>query len=410
MSMDNPGCLRAILVHFGELGLKGRNQPMFRRQLRRNLRLKLRSLGKAWTVEDAVGVFLVHVPPDEPEAGVEEAASGLQQVFGVVWLSVALRLRPYAFSAEALERDRAELQAHVVQMARQQFKPGQTFCVRVNRANKYLPFTSTQKAADLGQAIREHTPWTTVNLRAPDLTFHVDLRCQGSFLFGEKRRGPGGLPVGTSGRVLALLSGGLDSPVAAYLMAKRGCRVDFIHFTAAPVSQEEAVQSKIWRLVEQLRAYTLTARVYLVPYVHFDLALLRQKAVFDLVLFRRFMVRVAERLAGQLHARALVSGDTLSQVASQTLSNLVSTSQASAMPVLRPLIGFDKEETIALAEKIGTFAISVEPYKDCCALISSAPKTRSNAAKLAELEARLFPDYEQLIAHTLAEAICLENR
>jgi thiamine biosynthesis protein ThiI len=146
-----------------------------------------------------------------------------------------------------------------------------------------------------------------------------------------------------------------------------------------------------------------------VPYVHFDLALLRHKAEYDLVLFRRFMVRVAERLAWKVRARALVTGDTLSQVASQTLLNLVSTSQAIDMPVLRPLIGFDKEETVALAEKIGTYSISIEPYKDCCALIGSHPKTRSQHKSLTTLEARLFPDYDALVERTLADAVCLET-
>src|SRR5262249_3507879 len=142
---------------------------------------------------------------------------------------------------------------------------------------------------------------------------------------------------------------------------------------------------------------------------HFDLALLRQKVEYELILFRRFMSRVAEKLAGQLRAKALVSGDTLSQVASQTLSNLVSTSRAADIPILRPLVGFDKEETVALAEKIGTYAISIEPYKDCCALISSRPKTRSRHWELTIVENRAFPDYDKLIEQTLADAICLET-
>jgi thiamine biosynthesis protein ThiI len=194
--------------------------------------------------------------------------------------------------------------------------------------------------------------------------------------------------------------------VAAYLMARRGCRVDFIHFTAAAPHQEE--QQKVWRLATQLSRYTIGSRLFVVPYVHFDLALMREKVEYELILFRRFMVRVAQVLAGRLRARALVSGDTLSQVASQTISNLVSTSRAAELPIFRPLIAYDKEETIALAQKIGTYELSIEPYKDCCALISGHPKTRSRHERLLVLEKRAFPDYDGLVERTLADAVCLE--
>jgi tRNA uracil 4-sulfurtransferase len=408
MSQDEP-VQHSILVHFGELGLKGRNQTMFRRQLLRNLRLKLRSLGFDWTVQDAVGLFTIQVPAEEPVRSIELALHGLRQVFGIVWITWARRLRPHRFTDLSRPSDLDHIQEHLIEMARAAYAPEKSFSVRVNRGNKLLPFASPALAAELGQAIRDHTPWQKVDLKHPDVTFHLDLRCAATFLFGEKLKGPGGLPVGTSGRVLVLLSGGIDSPVAAYLMAKRGCRVDFIHFTATSMHREEALDSKVWHLAQQLGRYTFGSRLFLVPYVHFDLALMRQKVEYELVLFRRFMGRVAERLADQIRARGLVTGDNLSQVASQTMSNLVSTSRACEIPIFRPIIAFNKDETIALAEKIGTYEISIKPYKDCCALISGNPKTRSNHEKLSELEARTFPDYNKLIDQTLAEAICLET-
>lgn len=381
---------------------------MFRRQLRRNIRLKLRELGFAWQVEDAVGVFLIQVPAGASKDDVDQAVQGLRDVFGIVWISAAKRLPAYRFRGGNRLRDFADLQQHVLELARRQYHPDKSFCVRVNRGNKQLPFTSTQLAADLGRAICREVGWKFVDLENPDITIRLDLRNIGTFLFEEKVRGAGGLPVGTSGRVLALLSGGIDSPVAAYLLAKRGCRIDFIHFAAEHMTREEAMRSKIWRLARHLSRYTFSAQVYFVPYVHFDLALLRQKTQYEVILFRRFMARVAERLARRLKARAIVSGDNLSQVASQTLSNLVSTSQSISLPVLRPLIAFDKEETIALAEKIGTYRISIEAYKDCCALINARPKTRSRHDKLTRLEELVFPDYDALIEKTLAEALCLE--
>jgi thiamine biosynthesis protein ThiI len=397
----------SILIHFGELGLKGRNQPMFRRQLRRNLRLKLRSLGLNWAVEDAVGLFSIHVPANDSKC-LASALAGLREVFGIVWIACARRLPALRFTPESQAGDWDFLQRNVLEIANAQLASGRTFAVRVNRGNKRLPFKSPELAARLGEAIRIHTPWKTVNLTQPDVTFHLDLRCAATFVFGEKLKGSGGLPVGTAGRVLALLSGGIDSPVAAWLMAKRGCRVDCIHFSASAMSRDEILQSKVWKLACQLSRHTLGMRLFVVPYTYFDLALMRQKLGYELVLFRRFMVRVAEKLAIQLRAKALVTGDNLSQVASQTITNLVSTSHATGLEVFRPIVAFDKEETVALAQKIGTYPISVEPYKDCCALIASQPKTRSLHQRLEQLESKAFPDYARLIDQTLADAVCLE--
>jgi tRNA uracil 4-sulfurtransferase len=399
----------SILAHFGELGLKGRNQPMFRKQLRRNIRAKLRSFGLDWRVEDAIGLFTIQVQGEQSKATIHRVLEGLGQVFGLVWITCARRLRPFRFSASSKASDLSEIEWHLCDLAQAQFATGKTFSVRVNRANKSLPFTSCKLEADLGQVIRDRTDWDKVNLKRPDVTFYLDMRNAATFLYGEKIKGSGGLPVGTSGRVLALLSGGIDSPVAAWMMAKRGCKVDFLHFTATTMQHEEAVNYKVWRLASCLGKYTLGSKLFLVPYVYFDLALMRQRVDYDLILFRRFMVRVAEKLARQIRAHAMVTGDNLSQVASQTLLNLVSTSQAASLPILRPLIGFDKSETIAMAERIGAYAISIEPYKDCCALISKNPKTRSKHSTLAEIEARVFPDYEDLIDRTLSEAICLEQ-
>ncbi len=397
----------SILIHFGELGLKGRNQPMFRRQLRRNIRLKLKGLGVNWTVKDSAGLFSIHVPPEDNEA-VPPAVAALREVFGIVWLACARRLRPVRFTPETRERDWDLLQQNVLELADRLFSPGKAFAVRVNRGNKLLPFKSPDIAAQLGEIIQTHTPWKKVNLTQPDVTFDLDLRCAATFLFAERLRGPAGLPVGTAGRVLALLSGGIDSPVAAWLMAKRGCRVDFLHFSASTMAREEILESKVWRLACQLSRYTLGARLFVVPYTYFDLALLRQRLGYELVLFRRFMVRVAEKLAVELRAKALVTGDNLSQVASQTMTNLISTSQATGMQLMRPIVAFNKDETVALAQKIGTYDISVEPYKDCCALIASQPKTRSHHARLEQLELRAFPDYAKLVEQTLADAVCLE--
>jgi thiamine biosynthesis protein ThiI len=351
----------------------------------------------------------VFAPADEEKA-VDAALQGLREVFGIAWLTSAIRLPHTPFTVQTEGEHLAELEKHLLEIAGARFVPNKTFAIRTKRADKAISLTSMQLDSRFGQMIRDKTNWKTVNLRAPDFTFEVEIRGEASFVFADRSRGASGLPVGTSGRVLTLLSGGIDSPVAAYLIARRGCRVDFIHFTASSISEEEARQDKIFRLAQQLSKYTVGSRLFLVPYTFFDFALLREKVEYDLVLFRRFMARVAEKLARRLRAQALVTGDNLSQVASQTLSNLVATSPATMMPILRPVLSHDKVEIIALAQQIGTYELSIEPYKDCCALITKHPRTASKHYELAEIEKRIFPDYDKLIDQTLDEAVCLEAK
>lgn len=402
---------KLILIHYGELGLKGRNQPLFRRQLRANIRQKLRALGLAWTLQEKPGFLSIAVPPEATPEQVEACARGLRQVFGIAWLAVTQPQRVGRFSFDSWAEDLANLEQRLIALARDEFVAGQSFCVRVKRAEKAVPLTSVEMEKRFGRLIIDNTPWKKVNLDKPDAFFQVEIRPEGTFLFSDKLKGPGGLPVGTAGRVLTLLSGGIDSPVAAYLMAKRGCRVDFLHFTATSMQQDEARQYKVCKLAEILRRYTISSRLFLAPYTQFDVALVGSghRVEYELVLFRRFMARVAEALARQIRAQALVTGDNLAQVASQTLSNIVATSQAVEMPILRPLVAFNKEEIIDLAAQIGTYAQSIQPYKDCCAIISHHPRTRSRHTALSELEQRLFPDYQKLIERTLAELLCIEG-
>jgi len=401
---------KTILIHYGEIGLKGRNQPLFRRQLRANLRQKLRALQLDWPLQEKPGFLSVSIPSDPTPQQIDLCVNGLRQVFGVAWLAVTEPQPHRRFTFDSRSEDLANLEQRLIALAQAEFTPGKTFCVRVKRAEKAVPLTSIEMEKRFGQLIINQTSWKKVNLNHPDTLFQVEIRPEGSFLFSNKLKGPGGFPVGTAGRVLTLLSGGIDSPVAAYLMAKRGCRVDFLHFTATSLQQDEAREYKVWRLAEQLSRYTLGSRLFLVPYTQFDVALVAsgQRVEYDLILFRRFMARAAQTLARKIRAQALITGDNLAQVASQTLSNLVTTSQAVEMPILRPLIAFNKEEIIDVARHIGTYEESIRPYKDCCAIISHNPRTRSRHATLAELEQRLFPDYQKLIDQTLAEAICLD--
>jgi len=396
-----------IVLHCPEITLKGRNQGEFQQRLRDNVVHRLRGAGLPWRVRPARGRLYVDIPSDAGDA-VTAALAALAEVPGVDTLAAARWLRPSLTGQHGDAPDWDLVEAAVVAAAREAYRPDATFAVRVNRVDKRLATTSQTLERRLGDAVRRDTDWERVRLKHPDRTFHVDVYPDGMYCYADKRPGPGGLPVGASGRVLALLSGGIDSPVAAYLAAKRGCAVDFLHLSASAAPGPDAAGSVVARLAARVSRYSLRSRLWLAPYVHFDLALPGDRTGYELVLFRRFMARVAERLARRIGAQALVTGDSLGQVASQTLENLVSGSRSVSLPLLRPLLGFNKQEIIELSRRIGTYETSIEPYKDCCALLSRKPRTRSRHEDLEALERELLPDYEGLLDRTLADAARLE--
>ncbi len=397
-----------ILIHYGEIGLKGKNQPDFRNALESNIRFRLRSLGLKWKIRYSHSYFYIEIPEDSKE-DLSSVIDTLLHLPGIAWLARAVNISRKAFCSKN-DVHYEIVEEPLLQTAKEQYQDNLAFAVRANRADKSLPNKSMDYERRFGALIIEQTEWETVNLNNPDVTFHIDMYPDNVFLYSEKITGAGGLPVGITGRVLTLLSGGIDSPVAAYLAAKRGCFVDFIHFTANRFQQENAAEYKISRIVRDLSKMTLRSKLYLVPYTHFEFAALGHKMEYELIVFRRFMARVAESLAVQVKAQALITGDNLAQVASQTLENLVSTTRGITIPVLRPLIMYDKQEIIDLAKKIETFQLSLEPYKDCCSLISQHPRTVSTHRELEEIESEIFPEYDQLIKDTLDEAICLEYK
>jgi len=398
--------INRILIQSGELTLKGRNRREFERALGDNIRHPLRRGGLDWGVEQRHHRTFIHVPAQAGEQ-LTAALAILGQVAGIATYAPTVFLDAQR-TGQPGSLDVGLIEQFLVGAAAERHTAGATFAVRVNRADKRVPVKSDQLARSLGATIFRETPWDKVNLTRPDVQFHVDIYEEGTYCYVDKHRGVGGLPVGTAGRVVALLSGGIDSPVAAYLMAKRGCQVDFVHFTATRVQQTRADEELVARIARQLSRYTLRSRLYLLPYTHFDLAMMGHNSGFDVVLFRRFMGRMAERLAHENGAQALVSGDSLGQVASQTLENLVSTSQATQMPLLRPLIAMDKQGIIDIARRIGTYELSIQPYKDCCALLSENPRTRSSSDILERMEAEFMPDMDGLLEQTLAEQVCLQ--
>lgn len=398
-----------ILLHAPDITLKGRNQDDFRRRLLKNTRDRLGQAGFHWHVGAARGRMLVDVPELE-QNDVPGVLLMLQQIPGISSLAAARWLRSSDLILDGGGFNWPFAEREAVMLASNCFIPDASFAIRVNRADKALPANSMELGKRLGAAIRQKTGWDAVDLSRPDTVFYIDVYPDGYYLYSDKRMGVGGLPVGSGGRVLALLSGGIDSPVAVFTLAKRGCSVDFFHFSAGHAHPGELQHSVIAKLARRLSEYTCHSRLFVAPYTYFDLALGDQHSGYGLILFRRFMMRSAEVLADRIHARALVNGDSLGQVASQTLENLVSASRAVSIPMLRPLIGSNKEEIIALARRIGTYDISIQPYKDCCALIAQHPRTRSRHEHMASMEQQLLPEYDRLIERTLQDMVCLEYK
>lgn len=394
-----------IVVHYGEIGLKGENRPDFIRLLGHNLRSRLLCIGFDCSVRETPGMLVIEPPNGTNLQSLSKAAIAVSEVFGVSWFTPAIQLKHRGFDGAEQQEDLQRVIKALTQIAKRCYKQGASFAVRVRRGDKRLPFTSVEMERLLGAEILKNTPWEKVNLTNPDQTFYVDFRQRELFIYTNRCYGPGGLPVGSSGRALLLFSGGIDSPVAGWLAARRGCYLDLLHFSATSLTEDALRSTKIYRLAAIIAKYTLGVRLHVAPYTHFDLALLRRPTPHSLILFRRFMLRVAEKLASNIDAQVIVTGDNLAQVASQTLSNLISADLAVRIPVFRPLIGFDKNEIISLAKAIETYTLSIEPYKDCCALISRHPQTRSNPELIAQIERSLLPDYELLIERTLRDMI-----
>ncbi len=393
-----------IVIRSPEITLKGRNQGDFWNRLRANLRQKLDHQEIRWPIVSARAKLSV-VPGVAPsDAELDRALTAVAEVAGVASFSVARRVDRGDLCPGGV-LNRSAMEEIVVKMARDCYEPEKSFALRVHRIDKRFPLISAEMENWLGNAVRARTSWSRVDLDSPDRTFYVDVYGDALFFYPERRKGVGGLPVGTSGRVLSLLSGGIDSPVASYLLARRGAFVDWFHMSPTHVGERDFESSVPGRLARALSRFTLESRLFVVPYTHFDLALAGGETGYEPVLFRRFLFRVGEALAQRIGVSALVTGDSLAQVASQTLDNLVTSTKAVEILVLRPLVGMDKQQIMDIARRIGTYDISIEPYKDCCALYARRARTRTRDEAISVLEDRLFPNYAGLVERSLRDAL-----
>jgi thiamine biosynthesis protein ThiI len=378
--------MACVVVRYHEIALKGGNRPRFVARLIQNLRDATAGLGvtRAQSLPGRIVLWLA------AGADVEGVCARIATTFGVVNFSPAVETALDIDAIRAAVLDTAASASFA------------SFRISTRRANKQFPMTSPELNALLGADVKERTG-AAVDLEDPELTIAIEILPRSAFVSGRKLPGPGGLPVTISGRVTCLLSGGIDSPVAAYRMMQRGCRVDFVHFHGAPYTSLASLE-KASDLAARLTRFQLRSDLWSVPFGEIQSEIVaRVPRSHRVVLYRRMMLRIATVIARRTGGRALVTGESLGQVSSQTIENMEVIAGATSMLVLRPLVGMDKAEIVAQAQRIGTFETSILPDQDCCSLfVPPHPTTRATAAEVAAAEALL--DVEALVEKGVAAA------
>lgn len=380
---------KVVLLRYCEIHLKGQNRPYFERLLVSAVKGALRKFPAA-RVERGEGRYFVKGLSDEEFPA---AMSALEKVFGVHSLSPAVELNKDedAIAAAAVEQVRDYLAKYN--------KASATFKVECKRADKRFPYNSMQYAAKLGGVILDAFPNVSVDVHDPDFRVYVEIR-ENAYVYADIIPGQGGMPLGSNGKAHLLLSGGIDSPVAGYMVAKRGVRIEAVHYESFPYTSERA-KEKVISLARILTQYTGPIKLHIVNFTDIQMAIYEKCPEEMLtVIMRRFMMRIAERIARENGGQALITGESIGQVASQTIESLTVTNSSVDMPVFRPLIGMDKIEIMDRAEKLGTYETSILPYEDCCTVfVPKHPTTRPKLAAIEEAESIL--PVEEMIADAL---------
>ena len=377
-----------ILVKLGEIILKGLNRRSFEQKLMANMRRKIAPYGNfsVYCLQSTV-----YVEAKDEEADVGAAFEALKKVFGIITLT----------RAAACEKDKDAITALAKEYLKEDLERAASFKVESKRSDKSFPLTSIELSQYVGGELSEAFPDIKVEMHDPELTVFIEVRDKAAYVHSSPVKGAGGMPVGSNGKAVSLLSGGIDSPVSTYMIAKRGVKVIPVHFFSFPYTSE-AAKEKVLELAHILEDYCGKLTVEIVPFTRIQEEI-RDKCpeeYFTLIM-RRFMMRIAERIANNYGAKAIVTGKNLGQVASQTMEAMASTQSAISMPVLQPLIGMDKEEIIALARKLGTFDTSVLPYEDCCTVFTPRhPRTHPKIEEVEKAESAL--DVEALVEEALA--------
>jgi thiamine biosynthesis protein ThiI len=384
--------MTSVVVHYGELALKGRNRPWFITTLVKTIRHALADLD-VMSVRRVLGRLEVEL---ESAADWNEVRARLARLPGIGNFSLATRV-PADLDAIA-EGVLSSIGGRTTG----------SFRIAARRADKRFPIPSPEIERIIGRQVQHATGWR-VDLSKPELVIRIEVLSTHAFLYIDKERGAGGLPVGTSGKVMCLLSGGIDSPVAAWRLIRRGCRAYFVHFHSYPILSRTS-QDKARELVKLLTRHQLRSRLFVVPFGGVQQqVVLAVPPPLRVVIYRRLMVRIAERLGRNVGAHALVTGDVVGQVASQTIDNLTVVDGAASVPVLRPLIGYDKDEITNEARRLGTYEISIVQDDDCCTLFTPRfPATRASGAAAERAESAL--DVDALVNRAIAEALVEDFR
>ena len=366
-----------ILLKLGEIVLKGLNRKSFEQKLMGNIRRRLVGLGK---YKVTCMQSTIYVEPESEDADLDAAFEALQDVFGIVKIS----------RAAACEKDRDAIAQLAIRYLADDMRRAKSFKVESKRSDKSFPMTSIELSQYVGGELQEAFPNCTVDVHEPELVVHIEIRDLAAYVHAQPVNGAGGMPVGSNGTAVTLLSGGIDSPVSSYMIAKRGVRLIPVHFFSFPYTSQQA-KDKVVELARILTRYCGKMTLEVVPFTHIQEEI-RDKCseeYFTLIM-RRFMMRIAERIANEWNAKAIVTGENLGQVASQTMEAMASTQAVIDLPVLQPLIGMDKEEIVQYSRKIGTFDTSILPYEDCCTVFTPRhPRTRPKVSEVAAAESVL---------------------
>ena len=381
-----------ILCKYGEIVLKGANRKYFEDMLCREVKKRAKSYGN-FDIYRAQST--IYIEPLDESADIDGVFEAARKVFGIV------SLQRCAVCDKNIDAIKDTVRAYIPE----QLRGYKTFKVEAKRSDKAFPLDSMEISREIGGVVLENCRGISVDVHNPDIVVKVEVREFGAYVSAGRTKGAGGMPIGSNGRAMLLLSGGIDSPVAGYMMAKRGVKIEAIHFESFPYTSERA-KEKVLELASLVAAYAGDIYVHIISLTHIQEELVKNcdEDYFTLLL-RRYMMTIAERIARQHDCGALITGESVGQVASQTLQALVVTDSAVNMPVFRPCIGMDKEEIVQISRQINTFETSIQPYEDCCTVFTPKhPKTRPELEKVLVQERKL--DFEALVEEALATEYC----
>ena len=377
---------KAFLIKYGEIGTKGKNRYIFEDALMKQIKRALKKVEGEFVTSKEQGRIYVEAKGD---FDYEEAVKAIKTVFGIMWICPMVQIEDNGFD---------DLAKNVVEYVNKVYGDKKfTFKVKARRARKDYPLASMEINANVGEKLLEANPNVTVDVHNPDVEINIEVRNKIS-IYSEFIQGPGGMPVGTSGKATLLLSGGIDSPVAGYMIAKRGVVIDAVYFHAPPYTSERAKQ-KVVDLAKLVAVYSGPIKLHIVNFTDIQLYIYDECPHDELtIIMRRYMMKIAEHFAKNNDSLGLITGESIGQVASQTMHSLAVTNEVCTLPVLRPLIGYDKQEIINISEKIGTYETSILPFEDCCTIfVAKHPVTKPNLKAIKRSELKLREKIDELM-------------